>query len=440
MNKISTSATVSIKIGDVDLGSLCTNLEWSSFVNTGYIVKGEVHDANHFNLKAIVRGADGEEAKLKYLQDGRKKPVPVKFKFSWAGGDNVNETEERVAYLISLNGHGSGQNSLIEFVAIDPPSFMLNAGTADGRVYQGRVSDVIKKVVEDFTGKTEGVPNLEIDVTKTNDSDKNLWYMARQDPKTFIMSMLDFSSSLSTDKSRWIISSNDTKINIKKESDLEGIDFGDFSVAPTNSKEARDHNNWELHMNNFISAYQTRLVTGGISAVSGQYLDVRNAEDSVIVKDENTAQKRNVELGSDRAFAKPEPGSGTTWPQGLPATFIMSVPEHSGRDIGMAYGDYIDGRARQKFINMLGMAMRIRIEVDGLAAASSSDLLGVSTASLTWKDISEESELYFLHGRWIVYGFRHLFTDRRGEWTTSLYLYRLDYNAASKKLKPAPAD
>lgn len=434
-NKISTVASVSLTIADVDLGNLCLELEWSSFLNTGYIVKGKVHDANHFNLKAIVRGS-GEEAKLEYLKDGRRKPVPIKFKFSWNGGDDDNETEERIAYLTSLNGTGSGQNSFIEFIAIDPPSFLLNAGTADGRVYQGCVSDVIKKVVEDFTGNTDEVPNLEVDVTKTNDSTKNLWYMARQDPKTFIMGLLDFSSSFSSDKSRWIVSSNDKKINIKKESDLEGIDFGVFNVA-SNTLETRDVLDWELNMNNFVSAYQARLITGGISAVSGQYLDVKNAEENVVVRDENTAQKRNVDLKSDRAFAKP--GRSDTWPQGLPATFIMAMPEYNARDVGMNYADFIDGRARQKFINMLSLTMRIRIDIYGNKKASSSDLLGVSTAALVWKDIGEEDELYFLHGNWIVYGFRHVYLAKRANWMTSLYLHRIDYDATAKKLNVPPA-
>lgn len=422
-NEVGVTATVELVIAGTDLSVHCTYLEWTSFLNTGYLIKGEVEDANFFNLKSIAKGG-GDDAKVEYLKEGRQKPVPVKFRFIW-GKDN--KTEERTAYLISLKGRGKGQQAMIEFIAIDPPSFLLNAGTADGRVYKGKISKVIKDVVEDYT---EG---LEINVTETRDNENNQWYMARQDPKTFILGLLDFSSSMSADKSRWIISSNDKTINIKKESDLEGVHLGEFNVAATGDIGPRDTDWWDLNMNNFISNYQTRLITGGISSTSGQYLDTVNTEEEVIVKDENTSKKVNVDIKDDRAFTKP--GKSDTWPQGLPATFIQAMPEYNAQDVGMTYSEFIDGRARQKFINMLSMGMRIQIDIDGLAKASSSDLLGVSTCTLQWKDIDTEDELYFLHGNWVVYGFRHQFFDRKGRWSTSLYLSRLDWDADAKKLK-----
>lgn len=432
-NQVGPSARVKLVIADVDLSVHCTYLEWSSFLNTGYLVKGEVEDANFYNLKSLTKGG-GDDAKVEYLKKGRQKPVPVTFQFIW-GPDNF--TEERIAYLTALQGRGKGQKAMIEFVAIDPPSFLLNAGTADGRVYKGKISKVIEDVILDYTGKTEKVPNLKVNVTETRDNENNYWYMARQDPKTFILGLLDFSSSMSSDKSRWLISSNDKTINIKKESDLEGIHLGSFNVASIGDNGPRDADWWDLGMNNFISNYQAQLITSGISATSGQFLDPKNNKEEVVVKDENTKGKRNVDIKSDRGFTKP--GRSDTWPQGLPATFIQAIPEPNARDIGMAYSEYIDGRARQKFINMLNMGMRIQIEIDGLKEASSSDLLGVSTCTLKWKDIGNEDELYFLHGNWIVYGFRHQFFDKIGRWKTSLYLSRLDHNAEAKKLN-APSE
>jgi hypothetical protein len=429
--KIGGAASVELKIADNELAIHCMHLQWSSFVNTGYLVQGEVHDPNHVALKRIARGSDSST--IEYLKDGRRKPMPVKFLFKW---DKENKTEERIAYLTQLHGYGRGQQSFIKFIAIDPPSFLLNSGTADGRVYTGKVSSVIKDCISDFTGNTDGIPNLDIDVTETNDNPKNKFYMARMDPKTFIGTLLDWSSPLSSDKSRWIVSCKDTKINIKKESDLEGVDLGTFTVAPTGSQVARDVDNWELLMNNFVTAYQARMVTAGISSVSGAYLDTINNEDEVIVDDENTAQKRNVDVKSDRAFTKP--GDSDVWPQGLPATFLSSIPEFNAGDIGLKYQDYIDGRARQKFINMLPLTMRIRIDIDGNKDVNDSELLGVSTCSLMWKDIDQEENLYFLHGCWIVYGFNHVYNKRKGRWTTQLYLYRIDHDAESKILKCAP--
>lgn len=416
MIEVGSTAGIKLKIAGLDVSTYVIKFEWSSFVNTGYMIRGEVLDPNHVTLKKI---ASGDDATVKYLKEGRKKPLPITFQLAWAGG---KKTDERTAYATNLTGRGSGQNSILEFVAIDPPSFLLNAGTADGRVYEGKVSDVIEKVVKDFT-KDSPVP-LQVSVTKTDDNSKNKFYMMRMDPKTFIGTIIDWSSSVSKDKSRWVVACKDTKINIKKESDLEGMDLGTYTVA-SNTTAPRDTNWWGLDMNNFVSAFQTRLITGGISAVSGRYIDSINTPET-IVNDKTTSQKRNVDLGSDRSFSKPE----TDW-----ATYIMSVPEHNAGDIGIEYSKYIDGRPRQKFLNMLSLVMKIKIEVSGDARVDNSELLGVSTCFLVWKDIDQEDNLYFLHGCWIVYGFHHHYTARTGSWTTSLYLYRLDHDATYKPLK-----
>ncbi len=418
--KVGVTAAAKLIIAGNDVSIHVQRMEWTSFVNGGYMVRGEVLDPNHVTLKKIARG-DGD-AKVKYLKEGRKKPLPIEFQLIWVGG---KKTDVRTAFITNLMGSGAGQESLLEFVAIDPPSFRLNAGVADGRVYTGKVSEVIEKVVKDFS------KDIQVSVSKTDDNSKNKFWMMRMDPKTFIGSLIDWSASTSKDKARWIISSKDTKINIKKESDLEGMDLGVYDVA-SNRLAARDVSHWDLDLNNFVSAYQTQLTTGGISAVSGRYIEAKETPET-IVKDETTDQKRNVKTDEDRAFTKP--GESDDWPQGLPATFIMSIPEHNAGDVGIEYSKYIDGRARQKFMNMLNMVMKIRIEVDGDYRVDNSELLGVSTCSLMWKDIDDADNLYFLHGCWIVYGFSHQYTSRSGAWVTRLYLYRLDHDASAKLLK-----
>ena len=425
MDPISTVSGVKVIIADNDVSSQVMRLEWTSFVNSGYTVKCSVLDPNHVTLKKIAQGNGG--ATLEYLKEGRKKPLRVEFQF--IHGSEQGKTHKRVAYLTNLRGHGAGQSSELEFIAIDPPSFRLNAGTADGRVYNGKVSEVIRQVVHDYA------PGIDVAVSETDDNSKNKFYMMRMDPKTFIGSVLEWSSAVSKDKSRWIVSSKDTKINIKKESDLEGIDLGVYSVA-SNKLAPRDVEDWELDLNNFITAYQMQLSTGGISAVSGRYIDSISAKKDAVVRDETTDQKRNVKgLDASRAFSKPDGSKGKDWPQGPPTTYIMSVPEQSAGDMGVEYSDYIDGRARQKFINMLSIVMKIKIQVPGHKLADNSELLGVSTCTLLWKDISQEDNLYFLHGNWIVYGFNHIYSNKSGRWITELYLCRLDHNAASKLLK-----
>lgn len=425
-------SSVTFYLDKLNLSLQVMRMEWTSFVNSGYMVTIELNDQNHMTLKKLVEG-DGENPTLKFLKDARRKPLPVYFSFDKAGGASTNPDKKKskghLAYVTDMQGHGFGQDARLIIKAIDPPSFRLNAGVASAKVYKGKLGGeegVIAQVVKEYA------PDITAKVSKTNDNKSNKFAMMRMDPKTFIGSLLDWSASTSDDRSRWIVSSKDTVINIKKESDLEGQHLGIYSVALAKSPGPRDVEWWNVNLNNILSSYQTEITTGGISATSGIYIDA--TIDSAVVKDENTENKRNVKEGPDRAFAKP--GSSENWPLGVPRTFVMSVPEHNAGDVGIDYKDYIDGRARQTFMSMLNMVMRINVEIIGEENANSSELLGVSTCTLTWEDVSGESNKnYFLSGNWIVYGFNHYYTKSTGRWTTKLYLYRIDYDAKAKYLK-----
>src|SRR5690606_25992530 len=105
---------------------------------------------------------------------------------------------------------------------------------------------------------------------------------------------------------------------------------------------------WHFLTNNYISNLQTVLSTAGISAISGLYLDKKNSitKEKVQIKDSRTPNKKNVNIKNDQGFSKP-----TRDNQGW--TMLQSVPEHNAGDVGKKYMDYIDGRVRNKFLNML---------------------------------------------------------------------------------------
>jgi hypothetical protein len=180
----------------------------------------------------------------------------------------------------------------------------------------------------------------------------------------------------------------------------------------------------EILTNNVISVFQTKLVTQGISAISGQFIDKVTQKQKVSVEDENTQAKLNTNIGSDRGFKKP--GSDTDW-----ATSVRMVPEFSAGDLGVAYADYIDGKARTMFMDMLNMVMRLKVRINGDYRFDDSSILGASTLTLAWKDHVDETP-YFLSGKWIIYGFHHVVT--RVTWVTDLYLYRIDWDSAAKKI------
>lgn len=402
----SSGMTVFISIaGGPDIGIDYTRFEWASFVNGGYIIRARVSDPWFNFLKDL--------ATKGYLAEGREKVTPVKFQIQW---DNQRKTEKRTAYMTDLVAHGVNEGGELEFVAIDPPSFFLNAGNADGRVYTGKVSDVIKQVVNDYA------PDIDVEVTETNDNKTNKWWMMRQDPHTFIRSLLDWAASITPQRTHWVVASVDEKIIIKEQAALEHEDFGIYYIN-RHGHAAADALNFEMLADNFVSPLQTKLITSGISAISGEYLDkiTDMQEQKVFVKDENTSNKVNTNITPKQGFAKPN----KKW-----ATQVMAIPEHNAGDVGLQYSKYIDGRARGLFMNMLNLVMRIKMRVTGDPQFHDSSKLGIATATLNWQDI--DNEPYFLSGRWLVYGFHHIVTRER--WTTDLYMARLDYNADAKKV------
>jgi len=411
------SVTLQIEDGP-DFSVTFESFEWASFMNNGYMIKANIVDPYFNKLRSI--------ATREYLKEARVRPTALTFKIQWAGAD-LEPTEKRIAYLAYLNGEGIVQRGNVEFIGVDPPSWWLNAGDADGSVWEGKVSKVIKDVIDRYTAPDrEGIT---AEVADTSDSDNNQWWMMRQDPKTFISSLLDWSASLSENKTAWVVSSVDRKITIREQATLPDSipaakkDFGVFSFN-TKVPAATDIVEFELLANNAISVFQTKLITQGISAVSGQFIDkiTDTMKKKVFVDDTNTSEKLNVNIGPDRGYKKPD---DKDW-----ATNIISVPEPNAGELGIKYEDWVDGRARGMYMDMLNMVMRLRIRVHGDHRFDDSSILGGSTLTIAWKDNDENP--YFLSGRWIIYGFHHV-VDRTF-WYTDLFLYRLDHNASAKKI------
>ena len=282
-------------------------------------------------------------------------------------------------------------------------------------MYEGNVSKVIKEVVNEYA------PGIELEISETDDNETNVWPMMRQDPKTFIQSLLDWSSSLVGQKqaSAWIVASVDEKIVIKQLHELESQNLGVFTASfSTKNNDLKD---FHLVSNVFVANIQTELITHGISAVSGKYLDRQTTEEFTVISDENTSSKINTKINSKLGFNKPE---------GDRSTSIMAVPELNGGEIGIKYEEYIGGRARNTYINMLPNVMRIKLSVYGNYTFDDSSKLGASVITLNWRDTDETP--YFLSGNWILYGFNHVMEKGKG-WNTDLYCYRIDHNASAKQ-------
>ncbi len=407
-----------------NIEALVIKFEWKSFTNGGYIIKARCMD----NYWTILQ----KFATDTYLKDGRKGPTKVVWELSWEG---VGSTGKHTGFMTNLHAVGdTGVQSggSLDFIAVDPPTYWLNAGDSAGKAYVGNVSSVIKQVCNDYFVNPNGKGDVR--VSDTDDDKKGVWHMMRMSPKTFVNSLLNWSSSLSDDKTNWIVSSSgpensNPELWILRQAEKDSKNYGTY-IFNTNTPGANDIIEFELMTDNFISVYQKQLITSGLSSVSERYFDRVMDKDRKIVHvyDENTSKKKMTQTTAKTSFTKPSgvasPGSPHEW-----STSVMSVPQHSGGDIGVSFDKYIDGTARQQFLNMLGGVMKLRIRVFGefnpdLAVCHH---LGVSKLKIIWKSLDDQ---YFLDGDWMVYGFYHNWSISL--WYTDIYCYRIDYNASAQ--------
>lgn len=407
--------TITVAGGD-DMAGRFKKFEWVAFINNGYAVRASIQDPEWNVLRTLVT----ED----YLDKARSEPTEIKFKIFWT--DEI-KTEEREAILIHSHADGIQRGGDVDFIGIDPPSFFLNTGNAAGSVFEGNAKEAIEKVVKLYA------PKITLEIDDTLDNKKNKWYMMRQDPKTFILSILEWSSSITKKKTNWIVTSKDKELHIKEQASLKSEDLGAFAVNIFHPSP-NDVWNFSFDGDNFITSFQTKMLTQGISATTGKYLDKtsdQQDEKAVFVKDENTQNKKNVKINKDRGFKKPSDAlNADDGPSFSGATSIMSIPEFSAGDMGIKYEDYIDGRARGNFLDILSMVMNMRVRVWGDARFDDPTKLGVSTITLMWNDA--DGKPYFLSGKWLVYGFHHVVTT--SSWYTDLYIYRLDRDADAKKV------
>jgi hypothetical protein len=421
--------------GALDWGDSFSEFEFKGMANGGYTVRATLFDS-HFNLLTKLMGGTGTEDQ-QYLRNARNElPILMEFQIRWHNEKEINypdkSTRTQHAYVVSLSADGAAADmGRLEFIAIDPPSWFLNTGDASGKMYKGRVSKVMEQMLDEYCP-------VKYEVSKTKDSDDNKFWMMRQDPKTFLSSLVDWSSSVTPNKTNWIIGMDGKPVDggpqliIKEQNELQSQQRAFYTVW--HSKGHDSIGSWELLTDNALAITNTKLVTSGISATTGAYLDKikDEKEDKLFAKDITTDKKKIAKTKSIQAFTKPDddvgkgpdpnpdpksPSSGVGW------TSITSIPElYSAGDIGMKYEEYIDGRPRGMFLNLTNALMRAKITVIGHGIWDNTLGLGVDTVFLKWWGANNEP--WFMSGNWLVYGFHH--RVKRRTWETDVYIARYD--------------
>lgn len=403
-----------------DYGHLFRKFEFRGMVNGGYIIRAELFDAHYNLLSQLV-----EEG---YLKETRTRPVKITFQILQGPNGKYPETATRTqtAILMSLEAVGGPSDiGNLEFIAIDPPSWYLNLGDAGGECFKGRVDQVIKQVVGEYA------PNINLEIGRTTDSESNKWWMMRQDPKTFISSLTDWSASITQKKTQWMMQMDGNRLIMKEQGALPSKQRAFYRYFA--QKDLDTIQDIYLKSDNALSIVQAALVTSGSSAISGHYLDKisDNKKNKVYTNDSNTQNKQIARTNDDQSFTKPE----DTIDKAAGWSSVTAIPEiYSAGDLGIGFDEYIDGRARAMWLNMTNSLLKVKFKVLGHGEWSSTEGLGVDTVFIKWTAGKRPGgeDFWWTTGNWLVYGFHHI-VSLRG-WSTDLYCSRFDYDADAKKV------
>ena len=416
----------------MDVGGNCIRYEFIAMLNGGEQVRAKFNDPHFTVYKNFV----GNEY-FDYSRSETIAPVEIQSLIQWHSSSGLKTVTQNHA-LVTMAPCGNSNSSDIEFLAIDYPSYVLTGGDAGGASYQGNVTSVIKQVVDKYSkSKCEVIFDSE-----TKDNKYNRWWQLRMDPKTFILSLLDWSTSLSDEKTRWILYPDGQRLTIKEQAAMISKHRATYEwrgFGGTSDKRTGDIIDWEFIGDNALQMVQHQLVTSGMSSISGAYFDqsqYKNKKDVVFIGDRQTSKKFKPQVnqtgGLSRSYASPDTDADPSDGGCVGWSTVPSIPEFSAGDMGVKYKDFIDGTARGIYLSSSSTLLRIRFRVMGHYIWSGSEGLGVDTIDITLTSSLEGGPPYFVAGNWIVYGFHHIY--KPGSWTTDLYCYRLDRNAVAKEV------
>ena len=412
---------------------------WTSFINGGFVAWFKIESPGMDLFDTVMDG--------QYLYGARQldKPTLIRFRVGHRDGDY---TPYRTAIISKINVDGrSAASGTMEFIALDPISWYLNRGDASGKYYRGRIGSTISKdgvksrgvveqVLDDYVPDyVDDIWGEQIQIARNVGATSEFpstYYMMCQTPKSFISSLLEWSSPFTPHQTSWIIASgeddNGLYINVNESYTPESILNAKIDKFRYyyNTGDRVDILNWYMLNDPMVTVMGTRLVTSGISAVSGAYIDCNINRPSATIEDANTGFKVNPYIRPEIGFKKAITDKST---QNLGRTYITSIPEFNGMDIQMPYEQYISGRARQTYFDLLTASGQFVITGSGDVNLYDSSDLGRSFVQVVFKKGSiDGNNDTILNGTWLLQGWDHKF-KLGAQWTTDIYLSRLEYTA-----------
>lgn len=415
---------------DNESGKQFVEFEYSAYLNNGELIKCVLNDPHFTMINSAVGPADSSYYKISRQQA----PLNIKTRLRWASAQSDLDMPYNNHALAGIAPYsGEGNNQLVEFIGIDYASWFLNGGDAGGYRYKGSVKQVVEQIVEKY-----GRSVLQAEFkTKTIDSEENQWWQCRLTPKEFVKSLFEWTISLNSKKTKWLIYPDDedgpAKVVFVEQGDMDSKLRATYRYRGLGSGAGGigDILDWELIGNNCLNMINHKLVTSGISSISGDYFDKLTPDDGkkVIIGDSETSNKLKPRTNVKNAFTKPGDDFKPK-DKSVGYTSVMSIPEFSAGELGIKYSDYIDGRARNFYLNSINKLMQARFRVNGHHIWSGSVGLGVDTINVEMT--TAKAEPHFLQGNWIVMGYKHKMT--REIWYTDLFCMRLDHDASAKEV------
>lgn len=407
-----------------DFGELLSRIEIKGSLNAGYVIRARLYDTNYGVLGKLTDSA--------YLFDARTAKIKILVQLQWddAAFAPPQATPLLVGYVTALQAVGGAADmAMLDFIAVDPANFWLSTGDASGGAYVGNLSAVIRQVVTKYGN------GLNLIIDDTTDSQYGIWHQFRLDPRTYISSLLSWSSSITKSRTQWIVQPDGTddveRLLIQEQANINSQLVGHYTYWADIGHDTIL--GWQILTDNALSQTQTKIVTAGASALTGTYLDrvTDLAETQVFAKDATTPNKLIPNTTAQQSFTAPPDGG----PPVVGWTAVPSIPEFSDGFLGIPYQNYIDGIARSTYLTLNQRLMRMRITVLGHGSYYSCAGLGVNTAFLDWKEAGASdnpSRSFFASGYWIVYGWSHKLS--RKIWTTDVYLARTDFDQTAKSV------
>lgn len=399
------------------------SLDFKGMANTGYMAVLRLTDPNLQIFDQLTR--------FGFFKRGRVNPLSFNFQIL-ASEDGVypeSATKVQVATIVGFKSVvADGPTNQIEIVAVDPVTFALSRGYASGGVLVGSVDQVIKNIMP---------ADIKLDIVKFKGNSQMNHYLMRQEPKAFILSLLDWASSLTESGSQILVGMDGTFLQIKDQQSIVSRQRGYYRrFGGDNDGSIDTIVEHQIVANNALSIYDGKLTTYSASGISGFYIDQANdpGEAYTVVDDDNT-NKYVPKVDESRSFTKPLTGPGGAVSPTVGYTAIPAIPElFSGGEVGIEYQKYMYGRALSLYQGLSTSLIKMRMRVFGHGEFSDTIGLGADTIFVQMRrPAAEANESYmWVSGNWLVYGFHHRVSV--GSWLTDLMCARLDHDAYGKRV------